>query len=62
MEGGHDWILPGGLRHGGAHVQWLVDTSDLFGLPVQNWLLLVAAGLGLYVIVLTIAHRFRRAQ
>jgi hypothetical protein len=43
-------------------MQWLVDTSDLFGLPVQNWLLLVAAGLGLYVIALTIAHRFRRAQ
>jgi hypothetical protein len=43
-------------------LQWLVDTSDLFGLPVQNWLLLVAAGLALYVIVLTVAHRFRRAQ
>ncbi len=43
-------------------MQWLVDTSDLFGLPVQNWLLLVAAGLALYVIVLTIAHRVRGAQ
>ena len=43
-------------------MQWLVDTSELFGLPVQNWLLLVAAGLALYVIVLTIAHRFSRAQ
>jgi len=43
-------------------MQWLVDTSDLFGLPVQNWLLLVAAGLALYVIALTIAYRLRRAQ
>ena len=43
---------------------WLVENVSVFGLPVQNWLLVVAGGLALYVVTLALirrrqAHRLR---
>ncbi len=30
-------------------LNWLTDNFDLFGLPAQNWMLLVGGGLLLYI-------------
>lgn len=36
---------------------WLVGHIDIFGVPVQNWMLLVALGLAAYLATLVLAHR-----
>jgi len=35
-------------------LNWLTENSEWFGLPGQNWMLVVAGGLLLYIAVLVI--------
>jgi hypothetical protein len=41
-------------------MDWLVGDSQVFGLEVQNWMLLIGGGLALYFGVLAIAGRRRQ--
>jgi hypothetical protein len=36
---------------------WLVETVSVFGLPAQNWMLVVAGGLALYLVTLALVRR-----
>ncbi len=38
-------------------LNWLTGNCELFGLAGQNWMLVVAGGLLLYIAVLAISHR-----
>ena len=38
-------------------MDWLVGDSQIFGLVVQNWMLLIGGGLALYFAVLALAGR-----
>ncbi len=38
-------------------LNWLTSNCELFGLPGQNWMLVVGGGLLLYVAVLVISNR-----
>ena len=38
-------------------LNWLTSNCELFGLPGQNWMLVVGGGLLLYVAVLVITNR-----
>jgi hypothetical protein len=38
-------------------LNWLVDNCDLFGVACQNWMVLTAGALLLYVALLVVAHR-----
>jgi len=38
---------------------WLVAQCQLFGLPGQNWMLLVAAGLLVYIAILIATRQIR---
>lgn len=40
-------------------LDWLTDSFDLFGLPAQNWMLLLAAGFLLYIVAIMIPRRGR---
>jgi hypothetical protein len=40
-------------------LDWLTDDIDLFGLPAQNWMLLLGGGLLLYIGVLAWPRRRR---
>jgi hypothetical protein len=40
-------------------LNWLTNNYELFGLPGQNWMLVVAGGLLLYIAMLAIGS-FRR--
>ena len=40
-----------------AMLNWLTGNFELFGLPGQNWMLVVAGGLLLYIAVLAIGRR-----
>jgi hypothetical protein len=42
-------------------LHWLVGNCELFGLTGQNWMLVVAGALALYVVMLMLA-RPRRAR
>ena len=37
-------------------LDWLVSTCDLFGLPCQNWMLVVSGGLLMYVAILAVSQ------
>ncbi len=41
-------------------MNWLVGDSQVFGLTVENWMLLMGGGLLLYIAVLVIAGRRRQ--
>ncbi len=41
-------------------MNWLVDNFDLFGLPVQNWMLVVGGVIALYFAMLAIGRRGQR--
>jgi hypothetical protein len=41
-------------------MDWLTDNIELFGLPAQNWMLLLGGGLLLYIGVLAFPRRRRR--
>ena len=41
-------------------MDWLIDDSQVFGLVIQNWMLLIGGGLALYFSVLAIAGRRRQ--
>ncbi len=44
-------------------MNWLVANFDLFGLPGQNWMLVVAGAIAVYVALLAVARRGgQRAQ
>lgn len=43
-----------------AMLDWLTKNCDLFGLPAQNWMLVVGGGLLLYIGVLALPRRRRR--
>jgi len=45
-----------GNARGPAMMNWLVANCDLFGLPFQNWMLLVGGGLLLYLAVLAVVR------
>lgn len=49
---------PPGLAR--AMLDWLTKNCDLFGLPAQNWMLVVVGGLLLYIGVLALPRRRRR--
>ena len=38
-------------------LDWLVANVDLFGLPAQNWMLVIAGVVAAYAVVLLIGHR-----
>lgn len=38
-------------------LNWLTGNCELFGLAGQNWMLVVAGGLLLYIVVLAIGRR-----
>jgi hypothetical protein len=38
-------------------LDWLTGNFNLFGLPGQNWMVLVGGGLLLYIAILVIAQR-----
>jgi hypothetical protein len=38
-------------------LDWLVGNCSMLGLPGQNWMWLIAAGLALYLVTLAIARR-----
>ena len=40
-----------------AMLNWLTGNCELFGVTGQNWMLVVAGGLLLYIAVLAISHR-----
>ncbi len=40
-------------------LEWLTDNIELFGLPVQNWMLLLGGGLLLYLGALALPRRRR---
>jgi len=40
-------------------LDWLTDTIDLYGLPAQNWMLLLGGGLLLYIGMLAFPPRWR---
>jgi hypothetical protein len=40
-------------------LEWLTNDLNLFGLPAQNWMLLLGAGLLLYIGVLALPRRRR---
>lgn len=40
-----------------AMLNWLTGNCELFGLTGQNWMLVVAGGLLLYIVVLAISRR-----
>ena len=40
-----------------ALMNWLVGNSDLFGVPAENWMLVIGGGLLVYITVLVIAGR-----
>jgi hypothetical protein len=42
-----------------AMLNWLTENTDLFGLPAQNWMLLLGGGLLLYIGVLAFPRRGR---
>jgi len=42
-------------------LHWLVGNCDLLGLPGQNWMLVVAGVLALYIAALAIGRRRQRA-
>jgi hypothetical protein len=42
-----------------AMLNWLTDNIELFGLPVQNWMLLLGGGLLLYIAILAWPRRRR---
>jgi hypothetical protein len=42
-----------------AMLDWLTDNIDLFGLPAQNWMLLLGLGVLLYIGVLALPRRRR---
>jgi hypothetical protein len=44
-----------------AMLNWLVGTCELFGLSGQNWMLLAAGALLIYVVTLLILRRHRPA-
>lgn len=41
-------------------MDWLTDNIELFGLPAQNWMLLLGGGLLLYIGVLAFPRPRRR--
>jgi hypothetical protein len=45
---------------GYSMMDWLVGNSQIFGLRVENWMLLIGGGLALYFAVLSIAGRRRQ--
>jgi hypothetical protein len=40
-----------------ALMNWLAANSELFGLPAENWMLVIGGGLLIYIAVLIIAER-----
>ena len=40
-------------------MDWLTDTIELFGVPAQNWMLLLGCGLLLYIGALALPRRRR---
>jgi hypothetical protein len=42
-------------------MNWLVGNSQVFGLTVENWMLLIGGGLLLYFMVLAVARRCRQS-
>ena len=40
-------------------LEWLTDNIELFGLPAQNWMLLLGGGVLLYIGVLAFPRRRR---
>jgi hypothetical protein len=40
-------------------MDWLTDNIELFGLPAQNWMLLLGGGVLLYIGVLALPRRRR---
>jgi hypothetical protein len=40
-----------------AVMDWLAANSELFGVPAQNWMLVIGGGLLIYIAVLVIAKR-----
>ena len=46
-----------------ALMNWLVGNSNLFGIPAENWMLVIGGGLLVYIAVLVIAeHCHARAR
>lgn len=46
------------IRHAfHAMLNWLTGNCELFGVTGQNWMLVVAGGVLLYIAVLAISHR-----
>jgi hypothetical protein len=43
-------------------MNWLVGETNVFGIVVQNWLLIIGGGLALYIAGLAIAARKPRAR
>ena len=43
-------------------LEWLTDTNELFGLPAQNWMLLLGGGVLLYIGALAFPRRRRRSD
>lgn len=39
-------------------LDWLSDTIDIFGLPAQNWMLVIGGGFLIYIAGLAIAQRW----
>jgi small neutral amino acid transporter SnatA (MarC family) len=38
-------------------MDWLVDNFELFGVTIENWMLVIGGGLLLYIAMLMIARR-----
>ena len=38
-------------------LNWLTANSELFGVPAQNWMLVIGGGLLIYIAALVIAER-----
>ena len=45
-----------------ALMNWLVGNSNLFGIPAENWMLVIGGGLLIYIAGLVIAERCRPAR
>jgi hypothetical protein len=51
-----------GARAYNARMNWLVGNFEVFGLPGQNWMLVVAGVVAAYVAMLAIARRGQRVH
>jgi hypothetical protein len=47
----------GVTRETGSMLYWLVGNCELFGYPVQNWMLVAAGALALYVLMLAVTRQ-----